>query len=43
MTLPTNTKNPKVLESPAKSLLFNQYATNKFVNRRAKIIIKAAL
>jgi hypothetical protein len=43
MTLPTSTKNPKVLESPAKSLLFNRYTSDKFVNRGAKVIIKAAL
>jgi hypothetical protein len=43
ITIPTSTKNLKVLESPAKSLLFNQYASNKFVNRGAKVIIKAAL
>jgi hypothetical protein len=41
--IPTSTKNPEVLESPAKSLLFNQYAGDKFVNRGAKVIIKAAL
>jgi hypothetical protein len=43
ITLPTSTKNPNVLESPAKSLLFNQYASDKFINRGVKVIIKTAL
>jgi len=43
MTLPTNAKNPEVLESPAKSLLFNRYTSDKFVNRGAEVIIEAAL
>ena len=43
MTLPTNAKNPEILESPTKSLLFNRYASDKFVNRGAKVIIEAAL
>jgi hypothetical protein len=43
MTLPTSTENPEVLESPAESLSFNRYAGDKFVNRGAEVIIKAAL
>jgi hypothetical protein len=43
ITIPISTKNPKVLESPARSLLFNQYTSNKSINYRAKVIIKAAL
>jgi hypothetical protein len=43
ITLPTSARNPEVLESPAKSLPFNRYAGDKFVNRGAKVIIEAAL